>query len=188
MSVIRRFDRSALCDLICLPGQERLIDLYLACAYFRVRAHLIARRKYNNIVQHEFLRIDDRFFPVPDHSGMRRVQHGQFVQHLFCPDFLHNTDQGICDDHGKKRKITERAHQTQHDCKHCKNQVEIRKYIFMYDLSCCFRRRFHRTVCPPVKPVFLNLLAGKPCSVIWIISGRLNPPGPLRPRSLLFFS
>ena len=72
--------------------------------------------------------------------------------------------------------------------KHGKNQVEIRKYIFMYDLSCCFRRRFHRTVCPPVKPVFLNLLAGKPCSVIWIISGRLNPPGPLRLRSLLFFS
>ena len=163
-------------DLVGLACQQGLVDLYLPCGYHCVRADLIARAEDDDVIQHQLLGIHLSHLSVPDHPGVGRVQHAHLLQHILGPHLLDNADQGVDNDHREEGQVPEGAHQAEQHAQHDKDQVEVGKYIFMYDLLCRLGRRIHRDVGPPVHPVLLHLLGAKPLRRVRVIPGRADPP------------
>ena len=128
-----------------LAGDEGFVHPHFAAAQNAVGADLVALSKFRNIVPDDGLRGYFLLFAVPDDGDRPSSYQGQLIHRPFCPDLLHNADDGIDGRHHQKAHVHHRgAADDQHRRQDHENQVKKRKAVGQDDLLLGFARMLRR--------------------------------------------
>ena len=121
-------------DCVGLTGDKAFVDLDTAFDNDRIRANLVSRLQYRNVVHNDVFHGDFLFFPVADNPDFRGGNKRQFIHRVLCAKFLHDTDKRIADAQYHETVIAhavlvESRKRRDDDCHHEKHEVEKREGV-----------------------------------------------------------
>ena len=94
-------------DLLGFSCKKGLVYPHFARTYHCVRADLISRIKYDDIVPDQMGRIYRTDLSFPYHVGLGGIEHIHLFQNIFRPDLLDDPHHSIQQDHRQESQIPE---------------------------------------------------------------------------------
>ena len=146
---------------IGLASQQRLIDLQLAVAHDSVRADLVARRKFHDVIADKLIRPHGDALAGADGLRRSRRDERQLIDGALSADLLKATDDCVSHSDEQKHQILERADKAQAQRQHQEDQVEEGQDILLDDLPLGLRIGRRHNVAQAVALPELDLLRRK---------------------------
>ena len=132
--------------MIRFARDEGFVYLQLSCDDDRIRADLIPRCKFDDIIPYECIRAHRHFLPVSDCRDPLCCGERHFVDGVLRADFLKDSDQGVGDRDQEKQRVFECADNEETDGKNQKYEIEKGQRMGEDDLPDRFGGRFDRGI------------------------------------------
>ena len=119
---------------IGLASQQRLIDLQLSVTHDGIRADLVARRKFHDVIADKLIRPHGDALAGADGLRRSRRDERQLIDGALSADLLKAADDCVSRSDEQKHQIFERADKAQAQSQHQEDQVEEGQDILLDDL------------------------------------------------------
>ena len=146
---------------IGLASQQRLIDLQLSVTHDGIRADLVARRKFHDVIADKLIRPHGDALAGADGLRRSRRDERQLIDGALSADLLKAADDCVSHSDEQKHQILERADKAQAQRQHQEDQVEEGQDILLDDLPLGLRIGRRHNVAQAVALPELGLLRRK---------------------------
>ena len=146
---------------IGLASQQRLIDLQLSVTHDGIRADLVARRKFHDVIADKLIRPHGDALAGADGLRRSRRDERQLIDGALSADLLKAADDCVSRSDEQEHQIFERADKAQAQRQHQEDQVEEGQDILLDDLPLGLRIGRRHNVAQAVALPELGLLRRK---------------------------
>ena len=135
------FFASFLFDIVGLSRQQGFVYFQASLQQFTVSGNLVPVLEQNDVIQHKLVGCNAPLFSIAVYHSLSLRHNRKFINDLFCPDLLDNSDHGVDYDHHNEHGIFEGTDKNDHYKQDDIQKIKKSQCIITDDLFISTRHR-----------------------------------------------